>query len=166
MSGLIRRAFPFRLLVAYFVALSLWTAGIGVHDGLGEDVIEAIFVRGLCGAAFVLALIAAAALLMAISTRYTITDLRVVLQIGIAFPIALTLPLRKISAVDLRLYSNGSGDIPLALGKEKLAYLLLWPHTRPWRFAAPQPMLRTVPDAKHVANLLSDALRSAQELAS
>jgi len=38
-----------------------------------------------------------------------------------------------------------------------LGYMLLWPHARPWRFARPQPMLRSVPDAQAVAAMLAEA---------
>ena len=62
--------------------------------------------------------------LIAATTHYTITDKRVIMQIGVALPIALTLPLKRIGSADVKLNADGTGDIPLALGRQKLAYLL------------------------------------------
>ena len=41
------------------------------------------------------------------------------------------------------------------------AWLLLWPHVRPWRMRHPEPMLRSLPDAAHVAAILAPALTAA-----
>ena len=62
----------------------------------------------------------------------------------------------------LRLFANGSGDIPLKVtAKERIAYLMLWPHARPFHFAHPQPTLRSVARADDVAGLLAAALAGA-----
>ncbi len=59
----------------------------------------------------------------------------------------------------MRLYPDGSGDIPLLLnGPTRMGFTLLWPHVRPWRLRQVQPMLRAVPDAARVATMLSRAL--------
>ena len=80
------------------------------------------------------------------------------LRIGIALPTCVNLPLGQISAVDLALRTDGTGDLPLAvLGVPKLGYVALWPHARPWRLVTPQPMLRVVPDAGAVAALIARA---------
>ena len=39
-----------------------------------------------------------------------------------------------------------------------MSYLLLWPHIRPWRLRAPEPMLSSIPDAAKVAAKLAEAL--------
>jgi hypothetical protein len=53
---------------------------------------------------------------------------------------------------------NGTGDITLALaGDDKIGFAHLWPHARPWRLAHPEPMLRCVPHAKEVGQILSRA---------
>ena len=41
---------------------------------------------------------------------------------------------------------------------QKIAYLNLWPHARPFRMANPEPALRCVPRAIEVAEILSRAL--------
>ena len=90
---------------------------------------------------------------------YTITNRRVVMRIGVVLEITFNFPFRVIESAGLRAYPDGTGDIPLTLtGDDKVAYLHLWPHARPWRAARPEPMLRSVPDAARVADILSRAL--------
>ena len=40
-------------------------------------------------------------------------------------------------------------------GNDRIAWLQLWPHARPWRLGKPQPMLRCVPQGAQVAKLLA-----------
>jgi hypothetical protein len=72
---------------------------------------------------------------------------------------SLNLPFNMIENADVKLFRDGSGDIPLLLaGATKVGYVTLWPHARPWRTRRVQPMLRSVPDAARVAQLLARAL--------
>jgi hypothetical protein len=48
-------------------------------------------------------------------------------------------------------------------GSDRIAYLLLWPHARPWRYAQPQPALRCVPDAEAVGLALARAVQAAEQ---
>ena len=92
-----------------------------------------------------LALLALLAWLGARTTLYVITSRRLVMKIGIALPIFFNLPFSPIASAALRVYSDGTGDIPVALGKgQRIAYLHLWPHARPFRFTKPEPALRCV----------------------
>jgi hypothetical protein len=85
-----------------------------------------------------------------------------VIKIGIALPIFFNLPYSHILSASLRVYSDGTGDIPVALGDgQRIAYLQLWPHARPFRFAKPEPTLRCVPRAAEIAEALSRALIAA-----
>jgi hypothetical protein len=47
------------------------------------------------------------------------------------------------------------------ISEQRLAFLLLWPHVRPWKLTRVEPMLRCVPDARNVAGLVAKALRAA-----
>lgn len=106
-----------------------------------------------------LALFTLVAWLMAKSTTYAITNHRVFLRIGVALSITVTVPLKTIRSADLKLYKDGTGDLPLSLtGEDRLAYLHLWPHARPWQLKDTAPMLRAVPDAKKVAEILTNIL--------
>jgi Bacterial PH domain len=112
-----------------------------------------------CAACGVLALLA---WLSSRTTQYTITSRRIIMQFGIALPMTLNIPFRIIGAAALRPYADGSGDIPIAIsGNDRIAYLMLWPHVRPWRAARTEPMLRSVDDAKHVSEILARAVVAA-----
>ena len=100
--------------------------------------------------------------LSARSSVYTITNRRVVLRFGVALPMTLNVPFAVIGNAALKPYRDGTGDIPLTLtGTERVSYVALWPHARPWRTAKPEPMLRSVPDAANVAKILGQALADA-----
>lgn len=157
-AGLARSLFHIRAIMGYFVVLAAWNLAASHADGFRAN---AAFISALWVAvpAIVAALVIyAMSWLLAATTHYSITNTRVIMQIGVALPIALTLPLRRICAAEVRLNADGSGDIPLSLGEQKLAYLLIWPHARPWHLKKAQPMLRAVPNAAEVANTLSRAL--------
>lgn len=97
--------------------------------------------------------------LMARATVYTITDRRIVLRFGVALQMSVNLPYNVIQSASVKLYRDGTGDIPLVLEPpEKVSYIIMWPHVRPWRWMVPQPMLRGVPNARRVAEILSEAM--------
>jgi len=152
-------AFHARKVIWYFAALAAVQAGFRL--GAGEDLAVALapfqwlLAMGLAAAAMLTGL----AYLSARTTVYTVTSKRLVMRIGMALPVSLNLPFAQIDGASLRLFRNGSGDIPLKVtGKERVAYLLLWPHARPFHFAHPQPALRCIADADKVAGLLASAL--------
>lgn len=145
--ALARTAFHTRLIAGYFALLLVWAMASGGTTGV---VMTAI--AGVAGVALTHLLAWASAR----STIYTLTDRRIVLRIGIAVPKCMNLPLGQIASVDLAQRAGGYGDLPLTLlGMPKLGYAALWPHARPWRIVAPQPMLRAVPEAANVAALIA-----------
>ena len=160
--GLARHALHVGKLAAYFAGLLLWYVGASLAGGeaLGATTLSALKLAALAtGALGVLVLIA---WLAARSTVYTITSRRIVLRIGVALPMSVNLPFAIVGAAALRLYPDGTGDIPLRLtGDGRLGFIHLWPHARPWRLARPEPMLRSVPDAARVAEILAQALTGA-----
>lgn len=158
-SGLAKGAFRVWHVGAYFGVLGLWRAVSLLVDGapLATAITTALWFVPLAvtciGILLVLAWLAARA------TTYTITTRRVILQIGVALPITMNIPFSKIGAAALRPYPDGTGDIPLTLvAGERMPWWALWPHARPWRFARPEPMLRSVAEASTVAGILADAL--------
>ncbi|MBB5049732.1 hypothetical protein HNR60_004516 [Rhodopseudomonas rhenobacensis] len=158
-KGLAVRSFHIReagIYVGLFLAWKLWSYwsnGMATSDMVGSTV--ALLVPCLGG----MALLALLAWLFRRATTYTITSKRVLLQFGVALPMSMTIPLSKIANVDLRTNGDGSGDIPLQLADTKrVSYVLLWPHIRPWRLRAPEPMLNSVPEAASVAAKLAEAL--------
>jgi hypothetical protein len=152
------RVFHVRKLIFYFLAILV--ARVGYLSMSGLSAIDTAF--GMVWPT-VLALTALAAVftlawLTAKTTVYTLTDQRVVMRIGIVLTLTFNLPLRTIVTAGVSIVGKGFADIPLALRKEdNIAWLHLWPHTRPWRVAKTEPMLRCIPNGQHVANLLSQA---------
>ena len=161
-GGLARRFLHVRAVIGYFVVLAAWNLLSAYADGLrAADALVASF-WVVIPAAGTAALLYAVAWVLSASTHYMLTDKRIIMQIGVALPIALTLPLRNIGSADLRLQADGSGDITVAFsGEDRLAYLLLWPHVRPRRYRKAEPMLRSVRDAQAVAAALAQALVAA-----
>lgn len=97
--------------------------------------------------------------LQAWATVYTITNRRVAMRVGAALNITLNLPFRSIGSADLDLRKNGTGTIALDLldDGQKLSYINLWPHVRPWKMNPTQPALRCIKDAEMISALLSEA---------
>jgi Bacterial PH domain len=132
--------------------------------GFSEGIVAAIWLTPFI--AFAIGGIALLAYLSARDTMYTITSKRVVMRIGIALTLTYNIPLKLIFAAGVHERKDGSGDIPLTLVPgNKIALLNLWPHARPWRFSAPEPMLRCLPDVKIVAAELSKAWAQANQQA-
>lgn len=105
-----------------------------------------------------LGLLAAVAALAARSTVYTITTRRVVVRQGIALASSVNLPFAAIESADLRMHADGTGDLALQMNRdERISYLWLWPHVRPWRITHPQPSLRSLRDAARAAEVLRTA---------
>lgn len=158
-SAIAVRVFHVRKLALYFGVLILWRVSAGMVDGqaTGALLSSALWLGGVAVAAIgVLTLLA---IMTARATIYTITDKRVVMRFGIALTMALNLPLRKIDAAALKLHRDGTGELALTLANgDRIAYLHLWPHARPWRIAHPQPMLRGLDEPERVAAILTRAL--------
>ena len=77
----------------------------------------------------------------------------------IALTITINVPYCTVESAALKLHPDGTGEISLTLAPaDRLAYLVLWPHVRPWRYTRTQPALRALPDAAAVAAMLSHAL--------
>ena len=148
---LARTAFRTPVIAGYFVLL----AAIAVLFGGG---IGGAALTLLAGSA-VMAILYAIAFTSARTTRYILTDRRLILHVGMAIEKTINLPLAKIGAADLADRGHGYGEIALdVVGGHSLGYLLLWPHARPWRFSDPQPMMRGLPEAAAVAERLAKAV--------
>lgn len=165
-QSLATRAFHVRALAAYCLILAAWRVGSGLHDGqsLGDVLFGTLFLVPFTLLA--LGIPTGLAWLYGRSTVYTITSRRVVIRCGVALPLTLNLPFRVVGSAALREFPDGTGDLPLALaGGERIGFIFLWPNVRPWRLARPEPMLRAVPDAGRVADILAQALAGAQKVA-
>lgn len=155
-------AFHVRSVAVYFLALMIWRATTVLSDG-GDVQMAAIAAAALLPlAALAIGLLAMIAYLYARTTVYTITNRRVVLRIGVALTKAINVPYNVIASAAVTTRRDGGGDIPLTIkAPDRIVYLHLWPHVRPWRFRSPEPMLRAIPDVGNAAAILANALRQA-----
>ncbi len=165
-AALVERVFHARTLSVYFGVILLirsatvWTQGGSAVDGI----VAALWL--LPAALLAIGLVVLLAWLTARTTAYTITDKRVVLRIGIVLTVTFNLPYSRIEAAALRMDRGSTGEIALSLaGPDRIAYLHLWPHARPWRTRKTEPLLRCIADAPAVSRLLSEAWSQARGIA-
>lgn len=156
-----RHVFHLRKLAVYFALILAVRGGLALSNG--EALAPMLKSMGILLTLVVLALglLLTMAWLSARTTVYTLTNRRVVMRIGIVLSLTLNLPFNRIVAANLRRAQAGDvgpADIALTLApSDKIAYMHLWPHARPWRLARPEPMLRCLSDAPQVARLLAGA---------
>lgn len=152
------RIFHVRKVAIYFLLLFAWRFTLAAERGadLSTTLIDNVPMFGL--AVLALGLLTGLAWLTSRTTVYTVTNKRVVMRVGIALPITWNLPYTALETASLKTYGDGTGNIALVLsGDQRLAYLVMWPHVRPWYLRKPQPMLRLVPVATKVAALIAEA---------
>lgn len=157
--GLAWRAFHLREVTCYFGALVAAQPVLALVQGtpLAATLLPMTWLT-LAGSVAA-GLLAGLAFLAARGTVYTITSRRLVLRFGIALPMTINLPFALVAQAGLKLRRGGSGDIPVRLVPgERISYIVLWPHARPWRLARPEPMLRELPEAERAAGILARAL--------
>ena len=159
-------AFHMRKLSIYFVLLTLACAWPAIESGAEPwAMLSAVkWIVPLTVVAMVSVWILA--FMTARTTVYTLTNKRVVMRLGIVLTVTFNLPLKRMSAADVRDLPGGFGDISLALtGEDRIAWVHLWPSVRPWRIKKTEPTLRAVPDARAVAVHLGGAWSQATGLA-
>jgi hypothetical protein len=155
-----------RSITLYFAVLMMWRVFVTYTDGkpMQEAYEICAWLAALLG--IVVAIALSFAFFCAKTTIYTITTRRVALRYGIAFTKAVNVPLRLVKSAGIRMHANGTGDIAITLkGPEKIAYLILWPHARPWRFTLPEPMMRALPEPQKAVDCLKTALAPFAEAA-
>lgn len=158
-KGLALRTFHVREVAIYFAILLVWRGWSNWSLGLPVSDIAASALWLIFPAVSAMAVLAGLAWLFRRAACYTITSKRILFQFGVALPMTMNIPLGRIANAALKTYRDGSGDIPLKLSDSgRVSYLLLWPHIRPWRLRAPEPMLNSIPDAAAVAAKLAEAL--------
>lgn len=160
--ALARSAFHVRKVAIYFGILLIWRVVSSIYDGKGVQELATGAGTLIGVGALAVALLCLLAWLQARSTVYTVTNKRVVVRGGAALTLAINIPYARVVSAGLKENRDGTGDIPLKLSEnDRVAYFHLWPHARPWRFKHPEPMLRAIPDATEVAQILSQALAEA-----
>lgn len=159
---LARDAFHLRAIALYFGVLLAWRTAELAASGLAPLPLLAQMAGPLLLAAAGLGTVALLAWLSARTTCYTITSRRVVMRVGIVLTVTFNLPHRCIAGAALHRGRAGRGSIALQLaGPDRIAWLQLWPHVRPWQLRRAQPLLRALPQVDEVAALLVAAQRDA-----
>lgn len=151
-------AFHVKQVAIYFVFMLLLQAVLiwDSADSLRDNLMPLVWSSSM--AIIALGMLAATAWMSAQTTLYTLTNRRIVMRIGIVLTISFNLPLRWIAAAHVKTNPDGSGDIALELkGSDRIAYLHLWPHARPWELSKAQPSLRCLKDVGTAGDLLHTA---------
>ena len=153
--ALATRAMYLKYIAFYLVVLIAARTGYLIIDGEPVATWSGMLVWQVLASAFVMLLIVGLATVYSRTTRYSLTNERLIIKTGAAITIHINLPLQQITAADLREYSDGTGDITLQVSRaEKLYWLLLWPNVRSWWIRPLRPVLRGLRDAQTVAHLL------------
>jgi hypothetical protein len=157
--ALARHVLRIRWIAGYFAVLAILAA---ITAGAGAPVAaRVVWILVLGGV--VAAMAAGYAHLTARNTVYAITDRRVVMRVGLAFPAVFNLPYSKVGGAEVRAFRDGSGEIAFQLKDSgRIGFVYLWPHARPFRLAKPEPALRGLDPVEPVAKLLRGALVDAQ----
>lgn len=162
-SSLALDAYRVRLLALYFGSIVVARGGwlLWTGSSLPEALVGCIGPAAM--SAVCLAIVAGIAALAARATVYTITNRRVVIRQGIALESTVNLPFKAIESANLLMRADGTGDIALqTLRDQRVSYLWLWPHVRPWHITRPQPALRNVAAPQRVAEILVVAVTANQ----
>ena len=127
--ALATRAMYLKYIAFYLVALIAARTGYLILDGESVATWSGMLAWQLLASAFVILLIVGLAAVYSRTTRYSLTNERLIIKTGAAITIHINLPLQQITAADLREYSDGTGDITLQVSRaEKLYWLLRLRH--------------------------------------
>jgi len=157
--GIAERALHVKGLGIYFALLGVLRGSAMAADGAAmADAISGGLTMLLVGAVPIL-LLMGFAVLSARTSLYTITNRRIVMRVGVALPMTINVPFRAIEQAGVGRFRDGTGDITVTLGKKhRVAWLAVWPHTRSFRIARPEPTLRALKDVEEAAQILARAL--------
>jgi len=157
-GALARHLFFVRPIAVYLSVMVLWWVAVNFSQaGTTSFWVTLATQLLLSGGVVVSAWLFARAI--ARGTTYAITDRRLVLNFGVIFPMTINLPLRYVEAAAARQFSDKTGQIAVQLrSKEKLAWIVLFPHVRTWKFNNPEPLLRGLTDPHKVGEILRDAV--------
>jgi hypothetical protein len=152
-------AFHVRKVAVYFAAFivgqPLWRLANGEDLSSALSAVPVLVACALAACSILLAIAYASAK----TTRYTLTSKRALMKVGIALPVIINLPLRQIDGASFALTGGDCGTICFKTGGDvRLAYLLLWPHAKPWHYTSTQPAFRDIADVETVASRLAFAL--------
>ena len=157
--SLLNGSFHFGKLSLYFGIALLVQFVLKLRAGVAASDAVASTAGFLLLSLFALGVLTLYAWLLSRATLYTLTSKRVVIRTGVALPISVNLPYRRIESAGLRVRADATGDIALLPeAGSRVSWLLLWPMINPWRVFRVRPVLRGVENAATVAELLAAQL--------
>lgn len=163
MKAVATHVFHWRLVAAYFAGmLALWA--FTTEHQPGSEVYVASAVVRVSLAAFVM--LAALGLSRAVATTswYAITTQRLVLRVGMAFPMSINIPFKILESAGVGVFKDGTGQVTLKVQPgNRIAYIALWPHCRVFRINNPEPVLRGLEEPQKVAQILARAVADASD---
>ena len=152
-AAMARRVFFIPHLALYFGLLIAGHSVYRLMEGVSAAQIMGTFVWQAGLAATVLVLLAWLARSYAASVMYTLTSERLVIRSGVALPMMVNIPIEQITAADMRLYRDGTGDIVLTpVADRKLHWVLLWPNVSAWYSRPIRPLLRGLAEPHRAAD--------------
>ena len=89
------------------------------------------------------------------SSVYIITENRVIIKSGAALSFLISIPFKKIKAVNLQKRKGSLGTISFELSSGKrVPYISCWPSVRPWKLKNTEPAFSCIEDVDEVATIL------------
>lgn len=161
MKAIATHVFHWRLVAIYFAGmLALWA--FSTEHQPGSEVYVASAVVRVSLAAFVMLSALGLARAVATTSWYAITTHRVVMRVGMAFPMSINIPFKLLDSAGVGTFKDGTGQVTMSLQKgSRIAYIALWPHCRVFRFTQPEPVLRGLEEPVKVAQILARAVAEA-----
>ena len=152
-AAMARRVFFIPHLALYFGLLIAGHTVYRLMEGVSAAQVMGTFVWQAGLAATVLVLLAWLARSYAASVMYTLTSERLVIRSGVALPMMVNIPIEQITAADMRVYRDGTGDIVLTpVADRKLHWVLLWPNVSAWYSRPIRPLLRGLTEPHRAAD--------------
>ena len=146
--------FGLKLLAFYMIILSLvFAARLTVTDFFTAFVGDFLpfLVSGILTSCILMAL----AKIQSQSSVYIITENRVIIKSGAALSFLISMPFKKIKAVNLQKRKGSLGTISFELNSGKrVPYISCWPSVRPWRFKNTEPAFSCIENVDEVATIL------------
>jgi hypothetical protein len=163
MGAVATHVFHWRLVLAYFVGmLALW--GMTTDTPRGTEVWWSEATLRLALGVFVMLCVFGLSRAVASTSWYAITSRRIVMRVGMAFPMSINIPFTLLQTAGLGVFRDGTGQVALGLVPgQRLAYVALWPHCLVWNINHPAPVLRGLEQPEMVAKLLATAVADAAE---
>ena len=90
---------------------------------------------------------------------YVVTEKRVIIKNGAALAFMISLPFKKIAAVNQQKRNRGIGTISFELVSDKrVPFISCWPSVRPLVFKKPQPAFSCVSEVENIGEILKVAM--------